>query len=218
MTYKINIVSLFLLTFSIITGSVVNGQETRAGIKFNLEPINNLKAETTIQYRHRNEESMDSRRLMGEVDASTKVLKYIEPGIVVRYMYRWNKPIEESEYNNDKLQFSTYAKIPVKFDDFEFSYRTRYQYSYLSASKTKNYFRNKIMLQYQPTTTMETSFAYELFYNLDEQELDQRRLKLKIDLELGKKYELSGFYIIDFVHDNNFYTYYITGLEMAIKF
>ncbi len=218
MKYKLKITSILLTLLLCYSGNTLNAQETRGGIKFKVDPLHYIQTETSLQYRHKNEETMDSKRLMGEFDVSTKILKYIEPGVIARYMYCWNKTVEESEYNNDKIQLSAYAKIPVKFKNVEFSYRPRYQYSYLSESKTKEYFRNKLMLKYEPTSNMETYFSYELFYNLNDHCFDQRRLKLKVDLELSKRYELSGFYIIDFVHETNFYTYYITGLEMTIKF
>jgi predicted porin len=105
---------------------------------------------------------------------------------------------ESDDENSDKHKISADVEFkPERFDnDLRLSNRFRYQYTTIDNSKTREYLRNKLTLDYKISKKMNPYIAIEPYYNLNSSDIHLVRLYLGNEFSF-KKSKLELYYIAE---------------------
>ena len=121
---------------------------------------------------------------------------------------------DDSTPVHDKMRFTADTKVRSKrFDSgVRIRYRLRYHHSSTWEGNSRDYLRNKLLLDYNFNKEMSPYAAAELYFRLGEMEFQKFRLYLGTDIKFFKRnLELS--YILEGDIDNTYFrSYHMMGL------
>lgn len=132
--------------------------------------------------------------------------------------YRLGTEIKnKGNLNYNRFAFDVQASHEI--EKFEASLRTRYtNYTDSEGDEPGKYLRPRIKLEYNIKGNKITPFAsYELFHNLNDQELQKSRMDLGFTRKIEKLHRIGLYYRLqDYFTDKN--SIHIAGIEYRLKF
>ena len=182
-----------LIAFFIITCTISFAQHRDAGtwigagISYDLSKDISLDINEEMRY---NISVADLYQLNSNISFSYKFTKKIKVGIDYRYSVR-----ESVDVN--RVGCSLTLREGVK--DFDFSIRSKIQYSFIPDRQEGSAWRNKGTIKYEVTKKLTPYFSAELFYAFsnDIDQFDNYRLETGMRWELNKHHELNPFFLYD---------------------
>ena len=156
-----------------------------AGISYDL--TKNISLDISEEMRY-NISVADLYQLNSDISLSYKFTKKIKVGIDYRYSVR-----ELADVN--RVGCSLTLREGVK--DFDFSIRSKIQYSFIPDRQEGSSWRNKGTIKYEVTKKLTPYFSAELFYAFsnDIDQFDNYRLETGLSWELNKHHELNPFFL-----------------------
>lgn len=151
-------------------------------------------------------------QINSDIALSYKFTKKIKIGIDYRYSIR-----ELTDINRVGLALT--LREGVK--DFDFSIRSKIQYSFTPDQQEGSAWRNKGTIKYEATKKLTPYFSAELFYAFSNQinQFDDYRLEAGLSWEITKHHELNPFFLYDQeFHVNDPEILNVFGLTYVYKF
>ena len=202
-----------LIGITLIPGFRLSAQELRTGIDFDRMISPKVEILSKVQIR-KSIPGQNSWYTIAQLGMEYKLFKQVSIAASFRYSMG---PSEIGEYSNpfrDKMRFTADAKVRSKrFDNgISIRYRLRYHHSSTWEGNSRDYLRNKLLLDYKFNKEMSPYAAAELYFRLGEMEFQKLRLYLGTDIKFFKRnLELS--YILEGDIDATYFrSYHMMGL------
>lgn len=151
-------------------------------------------------------------QINSEIGLAYKFTKKIKVGFDYRYSVR-----ELADIN--RIGFSLTLREGVK--DFDFSIRSKIQYSFIPDRQEGSAWRNKGTVKYELKKNLIPYFSAELFYGFSNEinQFDNYRLEAGLNWKIVKHHELNPFFLYDQEFNvNNPETMNIIGLSYVYNF
>ncbi|RLD70876.1 MAG: hypothetical protein DRJ29_05545 [Bacteroidetes bacterium] len=193
-------------------------QELRTGIDFDRMILPKVEFLSKLQLR-KSFVGQNPFYIVTQAGLEYKIIKQLSIAGSFRYSL---EPLGISENSlspfSDKMRYTAETKVKSKrFDNgVRLRYRLRYQHSETQQGKSKDYLRNKLMLDYKLIKEMTPYAAAELYFRLGENELQKFRLYLGADFKLFKR-EAELSYILEGDFDDTYFlSYHMIGVFFRI--
>ena len=210
---------IFLLAgVTLIPGFRLWAQELRAGIDFDRMILPKVEFLSKLQLR-RTFIDQHTYYAIAQAGLEYKIIEELSMAGTFRYALGSMGMSENSPTPfHDKMRFTLETKVRSKrFDKgVRLRYRLRYQHSSTYQGNHKDYLRNKLTLDYKFTKEMNPYIAGELYYRLDENEIQRFRLYLGTEIQIfNREAELSYILEGDF-EDSYFRSFHMIGLFLRV--
>ena len=213
------IIRIYLLLGIILTPCFrLWAQELRTGIDFDRMILPKVEFQSKLQLR-KSFVGQNAFYTITQAGLEYKIIKQVSIAGSFRYSLG---PIGTSENSltpfHDKMRYTAETKVKSKrFDNgVRLRYRLRYQHSETQQGKSKDYLRNKLMLDYKLIKEMTPYAAAELYFRLGENEFQRCRLYLGTDIKLFKR-EAEVSYILEGEFDDTYFlSYHMIGVFFRI--
>ena len=212
-------IRIYLLAgVTLIPGFRIQAQELRAGIDFDRMILSKVEFRSKFQVRTA---FIDQRRYYAIAQAGLEyeIFKALSLAGTIHYSLGFAGNSEDfiSPFF-DKMRYTLETKFKSKrFDNgVRLGYRLRYQRSITEQDHTRDYLRNKLILDYTFNKEMNPYIAGELYFRLGENEVQRFRLYLGTELQLwNREAELS--YILEGeFEDSYFQSFHMIGVFLRI--
>jgi len=202
-----------LLGITLIPGFRLCAQELRTGVDFDRMISPKVEVLSKVQLR-KSIPGQNSWYTMAQLGMEYKIFKQVSITASFRYSLGPSEIGDDSTPVHDKMRFTADTKVRSKrFDSgVRIRYRLRYHHSSTWEGNSRDYLRNKLLLDYNFNKEMSPYAAAELYFRLGEMEFQKFRLYLGTDIKFFKRnLELS--YILEGDIDNTYFrSYHMMGL------
>jgi len=210
-----------LLTFLIIWKSI-SAQEFRGGVSADFTLLPRLSTELEVEIRKAfYPENYFNRTFQGEL--SYDVLDSWSVGVlygfsIIKHNREFSDEAGEESRDRNKFAFNVEFK-PKRFNnDLRLSNRFRYQYAIVDDDEPKQYFRNKITLDYKISDKMNPYVAIEPYYRLSSNRISVIRIYLGNEMPVFK-IGMELYYITEIkLREEYATTQYIVGLKIKLDY
>ena len=193
-------------------------QELRIGIDFDRMILPKVEFLSKLQLR-KTFVGQSAYYTITQAGLEYKIIKQISIAGSFRYSIG---PLEISENSlipfYDKMRYTAETKVKSKrFDNgVRLRYRLRYQHSKTQQGQSKDYLRNKLMLDYKLIKEMTPYAAAELYFLLGENELQRFRLYLGTDIKLFKREAEVSYILEGEFEDTYFLSFHMIGFFFRV--
>jgi len=213
--------AFILLIITTVAGCAV-AQEYRSAIAAEFRILPRLEAEVNVELRKIFlPESYFNRTFQGSLEY--KISESLNIGTTYSYAIITEKDEYEDEKGDEAFDRNRLAADlvfqPKRFDnDLRISNRLRYQVSTVDDDESKQYLRNRIMLDYRISSAMNPYFALEPYYRFSSERINIVRLYIGNEMPLFKS-KIDLYYIAEIHLDPDRNTaQYIIGLSVELDF
>jgi hypothetical protein len=201
----------------LINGFLVNGQESRMGMKFEKQVSPKIYTAAKLETRDDIDGNLGfTGKSIFETDVYYKPIKNVSLGASFRYTAKIKIKDEDEQQEfisyEDKYRLTGDLKIKTNWldSDIRFSNRLRYQYN-ISGKKDNQFIRNKVKCKYKLTKRVLPYLALESFYSVHNSNLQTLRLYLGSEFELIYN-KVDAFFIFELNDEpDRYYTNQIIG-------
>lgn len=202
-----------LIGITLIPGFRLSAQELRTGIDFDRMISPKVEILSKVQIR-KSIPGQNSWYTMAQLGMEYKLFKQVSIAASFRYSMGPSEISDNSTPFQDKMRYTADTKVRSKrFDNgISIRYRLRYHHSSTWEGNSRDYIRNKLLLDYKFNKEMSPYAAAELYFRLGEMEFQKFRLYLGTDIKFFKRnLELS--YILEGDIDTTYFrSYHMMGL------
>ena len=154
---------------------------------------NDFKFSISEEYR-RNENFTQTDKMFTEFEAKYEFIKNLSFSITYRFNQDRNYEYGGFDFNH---RFNFDLEYEYKFNDYEISFRTRYQVS-KEIYQSDKLNRNKLSLKYKLNKEFEPYLSTELFYQFnDVWGFNRTRLEMGTKFNINKKNSLKAGYLFE---------------------
>ena len=212
-------IRIYLLAgVTLIPGFRLKAQELRAGIDFDRMILSKVEFHSKFQARTAFIDQL-SYYAIAQTGLEYEIIKELSLAGTVRYSLGTAGGSEDViSPLFDKMRYTLETKFKSKrFDNgVRLRYRLRYQRSKTQQDNTRDYLRNRLILDYKFNKELNPYVAGELYFRLGENEVQRFRLYLGTEIQLcNKEAELS--YILEGeFEDSYFQSFHMIGVSLRI--
>lgn len=135
-------------------------------------------------------------KVFSEFGAAYKIVKNVYAGV----NYRFSKDNDYTSKNyNIRHRFDLALMLKHKYENFRFSFRTKYQVkNALAEENSPTFSRNKFAIKYKLENDFTPYISYEFYYQFNEQKVINRtRIALGSSYKIDKQSALKFFYLFE---------------------
>lgn len=182
----------------LLVNGVARSQETRFGGQLDMSITSDLNLELEAEVRSEKHFTTFETALV-ESAVSYELGDYFEIKTGYRHAFIPDNFVATGspDVNEDRLTMSFYAEKEV-VEDLDVQYRGRYQWAKEvegSDSDHRQYFRNRLKLDYNLTSIADPYMSYEFYYRIDRRRaINQWRIEIGLDIELTDNMDMDVFY------------------------
>ena len=213
------VIRIYLLVGIILTPCFrLWAQELRTGIDFDRMILPKVEFLSKLQLR-KTFVGQSAYYTITQAGLEYKIIKQISIAGSFRYSIG---PLEISENSlipfYDKMRYTAETKVKSKrFDNgVRLRYRLRYQHSKTQQGQSKDYLRNKLMLDYKLIKEMTPYAGAELYFRLGENELQRFRLSVGADIKLFKREAEVSYILEGEFEDTYFLSFHMIGFFFRV--
>lgn len=207
-----------LLGISLAPWFQLDAQELRTGIDFDRMLLTKVEFQSKVQLRH-SFDGQNAFSVITQAGLEYKIFKQLSIAGSFRYSLGSFGRSENSLTSfQDKMRYTADTKVKSKrFDSgVRLRYRLRYQHSKTMQDNSRDYLRNKLVLEYKLIDEMIPYAAAELYYRLDDNELQRFRLYIGSDFKLFKREAELSYILEGEFEDEFFHSFHMIGFFFSI--
>lgn len=213
---------IFQITISIILmslfSSIANAQEYRISGETTYEMTKNLKGGFSYEKRLYHSEIIESTADILKIELKYDLTKTMSIGTSYR-----SKISDENFESPSMVDLNDNQRITVDFgfslklkNNLKLKNRIRFHYSFFDDEHPEPYLRERLVLEKKVNSYLSPYLGYELFFDLEDDQLSAKRFYLGNESKISDKINLEAFYIKEQKRDKN-RSEFILGLGLIYK-